>query len=155
MAIAFTFLVACIYKSLALTNYIVLHDTRAGLVHTWSILMGVCAGSVPWVTMMFLQQKLDDTHAVAGLGDVLTTGLLGTPNLMALQASTPTFYGGALFVLSWNVVVTTGILLRVGLFVPLRMPDDQLRIGDDAAHGEEPYVLWPLGRWPEFRRDTQ
>jgi len=117
--------------------------------------MGVCAGSVPWVTMMFLQQKLDDTHAVAGLGDVLTTGLLGTPNLMALQASTPTFYGGALFVLSWNVVVTTGILLRVGLFVPLRMPDDQLRIGDDAAHGEEPYVLWPLGRWPEFRRDTQ
>ena len=52
-------------------------------------------------------------------------------------------------------MVTTGILLRVGLFVPLRMPDDQLRIGDDAAHGEEPYVLWPLGRWPEFRRDTQ
>ncbi|KAG2592688.1 hypothetical protein PVAP13_5NG573200 [Panicum virgatum] len=145
----------------------------AGLVHTWAaILMGVCAGSVPWVTMMILHkrsallQKVDDTlavfhtHAVAGLLGGVLTGLLATPDLMALHSHVPgargAFYGGsvaqvgkqlggALFVVAWNVVVTTGIILGVGLVVPLRMPDEQLRIGDDAAHGEEVYALWGDG----------
>ncbi|KAG2601685.1 hypothetical protein PVAP13_5KG604800 [Panicum virgatum] len=145
----------------------------AGLVHTWAaILMGVCAGSVPWVTMMILHkrsallQKVDDTlavfhtHAVAGLLGGVLTGLLATPDLMALHSHVPgargAFYGGgvaqvgkqlggALFVVAWNVVVTTGIILGVGLVVPLRMPDEQLRIGDDAAHGEEAYALWGDG----------
>ena len=134
--------------------------------------MGVCAGSVPWVTMMILHkrsallQKVDDTlavfhtHAVAGLLGGVLTGLLATPDLMALHSHVPgargAFYGGgvaqvgkqlggALFVVAWNVVVTTGIILGVGLVVPLRMPDEQLRIGDDAAHGEEAYALWGDG----------
>ena len=134
--------------------------------------MGVCAGSVPWVTMMILHkrsallQKVDDTlavfhtHAVAGLLGGVLTGLLDTPDLMALHSHVPgargAFYGGsvaqvgkqlggALFVVAWNVVVTTGIILGVGLVVPLRMPDEQLRIGDDAAHGEEAYALWGDG----------
>uniref|UniRef100_A0A0D3ER67 Ammonium transporter AmtB-like domain-containing protein n=3 Tax=Oryza TaxID=4527 RepID=A0A0D3ER67_9ORYZ len=53
--------------------------------------------------------------------------------------------GGAAFVIAWNLVVTTAILLGIGLFIPLRMPDEQLMIGDDAAHGEEAYALWGDG----------
>ncbi|XP_044973064.1 ammonium transporter 2 member 3 [Hordeum vulgare subsp. vulgare] len=145
----------------------------AGLVHTWAaVLMGICAGSVPWFTMMVLHkrssllQKVDDTlavfhtHAVAGLLGGVLTGLLATPELTALHTHVPgtrgAFYGGgiqqvgkqlaaALFVVAWNVVVTTGIILGVGLVIPLRMPDEQLRIGDDAAHGEEAYALWGDG----------
>ncbi|RLM93924.1 ammonium transporter 2 member 2 [Panicum miliaceum] len=145
----------------------------AGLVHTWSaMLMGVSAGCIPWITMMILHKKssflmkVDDTlavfhtHAVAGvLGGVLT-GLLATPELCALDSPIPgargVFYGGgivqigkqlggALFVTVWNLVVTSAILLCIGLFIPLRMPDDQLMIGDDAAHGEEAYALWGDG----------
>ncbi|VAH65594.1 hypothetical protein VPH35_046064 [Triticum aestivum] len=145
----------------------------AGLVHTWAaVLMGICAGSVPWFTMMVLHkrsallQKVDDTlavfhtHAVAGLLGGVLTGLLATPELTTLHTHVPgtrgAFYGGgvqqvgkqlaaALFVVVWNVVVTTGIILAVGLVIPLRMPDEQLRIGDDAAHGEEAYALWGDG----------
>ncbi|KAM0891433.1 hypothetical protein ACQ4PT_026414 [Festuca glaucescens] len=145
----------------------------AGLVHTWAaMLMGISAGSVPWLTMMVLHkrssllQKVDDTlavfhtHAVAGLLGGVLTGLLATPELTSLHRHVPgtrgAFYGGgiaqvgkqlaaALFVVVWNVVVTTGILLCVGLVIPLRMPDDELKIGDDAAHGEEAYALWGDG----------
>uniref|UniRef100_A0A0D9V7F1 Ammonium transporter n=1 Tax=Leersia perrieri TaxID=77586 RepID=A0A0D9V7F1_9ORYZ len=145
----------------------------AGLVHTWAaILMGICGGSLPWFTMMILHkrsallQKVDDTlavfhtHAVAGLLGGLLTGLLATPGLTAVHTHIPgargAFYGGgigqvgkqiagALFVIVWNVVATTVILLGVGLVIPLRMPDEQLKIGDDAAHGEEAYALWGDG----------
>jgi ammonium transporter, Amt family len=44
---------------------------------------------------------------------------------------------GALFIISWNVVATTLVCLVVRLVVPLRMPDDELAIGDDAMHGEK------------------
>ncbi|TVU02367.1 hypothetical protein EJB05_52152, partial [Eragrostis curvula] len=163
-----------------LTNCIGLHTAHAGLVHTWSaILMGICAGSVPWVTMMILHkksdllQKVDDTlavfhtHAVAGLLGGVLTGLLATPDLTALHSHVPgtrgALYGGgvaqlgkqlggALFVVAWNVVVTTVILLGVGLLIPLRMPDEQLKIGDDAAHGEEAYALWGDGERFDVKR---
>ncbi|KAM0863010.1 hypothetical protein ACQ4PT_044880 [Festuca glaucescens] len=145
----------------------------AGLVQTWAaVIMGMCAGSVPWFTMMILHKKstllmkVDDTlavfhtHAVAGLLGGVLTGLLATPELMDMESPVPgtkgTFYGGgvgqvgkqlagAAFVIAWNLVVTTLILLGIGLFIPLRMPDDQLMIGDDAAHGEEAYALWGDG----------
>lgn len=67
------------------------------------------------------------------------------------------FYGGtggsqflkqivaASFVIAWNIVVTSIICLTIKLFVPLRMPDEQLMIGDDAVHGEEAYALWGDG----------
>ncbi|KAK3162371.1 hypothetical protein QOZ80_1BG0088770 [Eleusine coracana subsp. coracana] len=154
----------------------------AGLVHTWAaILMGVFAGTVPWVTMMILHkksdllQKVDDTlavfhtHAVAGLLGGVLTGLPATPELTALHSHVPgargVLYGGgaaqlgkqlagALFVVTWNVVVTTVILLGVGLVVPLRMPDDQLKIGDDAAHGEEAYALWGDGERFDVKRQA-
>ena len=145
----------------------------AGLVQTWAaVIMGVFAGSVPWFTMMILHKKsallmrVDDTlavfhtHAVAGLLGGVLTGLLATPELLEIESPVPglrgAFYGGgarqvgkqlagAAFVVAWNVAVTSLILLAIGLVVPLRMPDDQLMIGDDAAHGEEAYALWGDG----------
>ncbi|KAF3448062.1 hypothetical protein FNV43_RR08770 [Rhamnella rubrinervis] len=146
----------------------------AGLVQSWAaIVMGIVSGSVPWVSMMVLHkrssllQKVDDTlgvfhtHAVAGLLGGLLTGLLAEPALCRLILpvgnSRGAFYGGnggiqfvkqvvaALFVIGWNIVSTTTILLGIRLFIPLRMPDDQLMIGDDAVHGEEAYALWGDG----------
>ncbi|XP_073009351.1 ammonium transporter 2 member 2 [Typha latifolia] len=155
----------------------------AGLVHTWSaMLMGIFSGSIPWFTMMILHkkssllQKVDDTlavfhtHAVAGtLGGILT-GLLAVPELCRIQLPVPdakgTIYGGgiiqlfkqivaALFVIIWNIFSTTVILFAVGWFIPLRMPDDQLMIGDDAAHGEEAYALWGDGeKFDATRHET-
>ncbi|XP_012468529.1 ammonium transporter 2 [Gossypium raimondii] len=145
----------------------------AGLVQSWAaIVMGMLSGSIPWVSMMVLHkkcsllQKVDDalgvfhTHAVAGLLGGLLTGLLAEPDQCKLILPFDTrgaFYGGnggvqflkqivaALFVITWNVVSTSIILLFVRLFIPLRMPDNQLEIGDDAAHGEEAYALWGDG----------
>lgn len=101
------------------------------------------------------------THAVAGLLGALLTGLLAEPALCRLilpvTNSRGAFYGGsggvqllkqlvaALFVIGWNLVSTTIILLVIQLFMPLRMSDEQLAIGDDAVHGEEAYALWGDG----------
>ncbi|CAK7343826.1 unnamed protein product [Dovyalis caffra] len=142
----------------------------AGLVQGWAALvMGITSGTIPWYSMMCLSkklpllQKVDDTlgvfhtHAVAGtLGGALT-GLLAHPDLCSLFLPVPNskgaFYGsqgglqflkqlaGACFVIGWNVLVTSIILYGIKLFMPLRMTEDDLKIGDDAVHGEEAYAL--------------
>ncbi|KAI5072319.1 hypothetical protein GOP47_0012425 [Adiantum capillus-veneris] len=153
----------------------------AGLVQGWAaILMGMVSGSVPWFTMMIvhknstLLKNVDDTlgvfhtHAVAGtLGGVLT-GLFAQPTLssyfLPVTNSRGTFYGGegkfqvfkqiagALFIISWNVVVTSIICLVIKQVIPLRMSEEELLIGDDAAHGEEAYALWGDGEKYEGSR---
>ncbi|KAJ4979994.1 hypothetical protein NE237_010774 [Protea cynaroides] len=146
----------------------------AGVVQSWAaIVMGILSGSIPWFTMMILHrkstllQKVDDTlgvlhtHAVAGLLGGVLTGLLAEPVLSNLvlpkTGSRGAFYGkqggmqlikqvvAALFVIGWNIVSTTVILLAIQLFIPLRMSEEQLTIGDDAVHGEEAYALWGDG----------
>ncbi|KAJ7526480.1 hypothetical protein O6H91_16G008300 [Diphasiastrum complanatum] len=146
----------------------------AGVVQGWAaIIMGILSGSIPWFTMMVvhkksaLLQKVDDTlgvfhtHAVAGALGGLLTGLFAEPTLsnyfLVVQNSRGAFYGkngggqfgrqivGALFVIGWNLVVTSIIMLVIRMFVPLRMPEEQLIVGDDAAHGEEAYALWGDG----------
>ncbi|PKU87138.1 ammonium transporter 3 member 1 [Dendrobium catenatum] len=146
----------------------------AGLVQGWAaIAMGVLSGSLPWFTMMIvhkrssLLQKVDDTlgvfhtHAVAGFLGGATTGLFAEPTLCSLflpvTNSRGAFYGspggvqflkqivGALFVIGWNVVVTSIICLIIRTAIPLRMPEEELVVGDDAVHGEEAYALWGDG----------
>ncbi|KAI7730810.1 hypothetical protein M8C21_027741 [Ambrosia artemisiifolia] len=146
----------------------------AGVVQSWAaIVMGILSGSIPWFTMMILHkksvllQKVDDTlgvfhtHAVAGILGGLLTGLLAEPTLcnivLPVSGSRGAFYGknggkqflkqvvGALFVIGWNLISTTIILLVIKIFMPLRMPDNELMIGDDAVHGEEAYALWGDG----------
>ncbi|MCO5604550.1 hypothetical protein L7F22_058717 [Adiantum nelumboides] len=147
----------------------------AGVVQGWAaIAMGVCSGSVPWFTMMVVHkrsaflQKIDDTlgvfhtHAVAGFLGGLLTGIFAEPNLcnllgLVVTNSNGAIYGGnggiqvgkqlvgSLFIIGWNIVVTSIICLVVKLFVPLRMSDEQLLIGDDAVHGEDAYALYGDG----------
>lgn len=146
----------------------------AGVVQSWAaIIMGILSGSIPWYSMMILHkkstllQKVDDTlavfytHAVAGLLGGLVTGLLAEPTLCSLilpvKGTRGAFYGGdggklfakqlvaALFIIAWNFTSTTIICLFIRAFIPLRMSDSQLLIGDDAVHGEEAYALWGDG----------
>ncbi|KAL3622751.1 ammonium transporter Amt2 [Castilleja foliolosa] len=144
----------------------------AGVVQSWAaIIYGVVSGSVPWYAMMILHkkstllQKVDDTlavfytHAVAGILGGLLTGLFAHPTLCSMLLPVTNtkgaIYGGgilivkqlvgALFIISWNIVSTTVILLLIQLVIPLRMPQEQLLIGDDAVHGEEAYALWGDG----------
>ena len=140
--------------------------------------MGIASGTIPWYTMMVLSkklpflQKVDDTlgvfhtHAVAGtLGGALT-GLFAHPDLSRLFLAVPnskgSFYGGrggvqfwkqlvaAAFIIGWNVVATSIILNVIRLIIPLRMTDEEIEIGDDAAHGEEAYALQGQGRREKF-----
>ncbi|KAI3972937.1 hypothetical protein MKX01_019595 [Papaver californicum] len=146
----------------------------AGLVQGWAaIVMGVLSGSIPWFTMMIvhkrcsLLQTIDDTlgvfhtHAVAGILGGIMTGLFAEPELSALflpvTNSRGAIYGGsggmqlvkqlagAGFIVALNIIVTTIICLLIRLVIPLRMPEEQLLVGDDAAHGEEAYALWGDG----------
>jgi ammonium transporter, Amt family len=158
--------------------------TNTGVVHSWAaLLMGMVSGSIPWFTMMILHkksallQKVDDTlgvfhtHAVAGLIGGLMTGILAVPelcndNTTSIPGQKGAAYGsgigqvlkqltGAMFVIFWNFLTTTILLLTIRLFIPLRMPDDELMIGDDAAHGEEAYALWGDGeKFDATRHET-
>ncbi|XP_022751568.1 putative ammonium transporter 4 member 1 [Durio zibethinus] len=49
---------------------------------------------------------------------------------------------GILFVVIVNILSRSIICLFVQLFVPLRMSQEDMEIGDEAAHGEEAYVIW-------------
>ncbi|KAL9675321.1 hypothetical protein QQ045_003523 [Rhodiola kirilowii] len=146
----------------------------AGLVQGWAaMLMGMVSGSIPWYTMTVLSkkltllQKVDDTlgilhtHAIAGVLGGALTGLFAHPTLCGMFLTVPNsngaFYGsnggiqflkqlvGAAFVISWNVVVTSLILLLIRFFVPLRMLDEELKLGDQAVHGEEAYAFGNQG----------
>ncbi|CAI0399493.1 unnamed protein product [Linum tenue] len=127
-----------------------------------------------------LLQKVDDTmavfhtHAVAGsLGGILT-GLFAEPKLNDLFYATygeymGLFYGfnmgqlrlgfrqvgvqllGIVFVVCLNVVTTSIICLLIQLVVPLRMSEEDMEIGDEAAHGEEAYAIWGSGEKHEQR----
>ena len=58
----------------------------------------------------------------------------------------------ALFVVGWNIVWTSLIMLFIKYVcrVPLRMSDEQCAIGDYAIHGEEPYTFEYYNR--KYRR---
>ncbi|CAA6654721.1 unnamed protein product [Spirodela intermedia] len=139
----------------------------AGLVHGWAaIVMGMLSGSIPWFTMMILHknlpllQKVDDTLAVFHTHAPELCNVV-----LPVSGTRGVLYGGgafqllkqlvaAGFVIGWNIVVTTLILLAIRVFIPLRMPDEQLMIGDDAAHGEEAYALWGDGERYETVRHS-
>lgn len=106
------------------------------------------------------------THAIAGtLGGVLT-GLFAVPKLSRLFYNVPdwnkyiglayalqtgrTSAGlrqmgvqliGILFIVCLNIVATTLICLCIKMFVPLRVSEEELKVGDDEVHGEVAYVL--------------
>ncbi len=140
----------------------------AGFVNGYgAIIIGVCAGIIPWLSMNKLQKtalmsKVDDvlsvfsTHGVAGLMGGLLVGVLADPNMLVYigtdkDAPGVSVTGGAhqlllqfyaaAFIIVFNAVGTFIILKIISIFVSLRMPELMLLIGDDAVHGEEAYAL--------------
>jgi ammonium transporter, Amt family len=142
----------------------------AGYVSGWgAIIIGVCAGIIPWFMMNKVQttalfRRVDDTlsvlstHGVAGLMGGLLTGILANPDMIEYIGTdkdapgvngTGWAYGNfhqfmlqlyaALFIIVLNVVATYVILKVISIFVALRMDEATLRVGDDAVHGETAY----------------
>ncbi len=98
------------------------------------------------------------THGIAGLIGGLMVGIVAEPNVVEYigvhGASTLPGKAGVIhgswtllkwqfFAAAWVIVFTaimTFIILKVlGLFVPLRLTDEELEIGDHAIHGNEVY----------------
>ncbi|KAL8499309.1 hypothetical protein ACS0TY_022329 [Phlomoides rotata] len=119
-----------------------------------------------------LLQKVDDTmavfhtHAVAGTLGGLLTGCFANPKLCKLfygKQFVGLFYGfemgqahtgfkqlglqivGVLFIVVVNIITTSLICILINFIVPLRMTEEDMEIGDEAAHGEEAYAIWGQG----------
>ena len=134
-----------------------------------AIIIGLVCSAIVWVAWTYLPKyvwpfnKVDDalgvvyTHGIAGLFGGLLVGLLADPNMIVYLglgknpsiSGTGLFYGhgkqlavqagAALTIIVWDAAVTFILLKLIGLVVKLRIPDDQLEIGDVAVHGEEAY----------------
>jgi len=140
----------------------------AGVVAGWgAIVLAFGSGTIPWFTMNILAKKLgwfarvDDTlevfhtHFVGSLVGGIGTGLFATAEGCAAFGITNNGGAidgngrqvwlqivGALFVIGWNIVWTSLIMLFIKYVcrVPLRMSEEHMAIGDYAIHGEEPYT---------------
>jgi Amt family ammonium transporter len=111
-------------------------------------------------------RKVDDTlgviytHGFAGLAGGLLVGIFADPQmalfykagkhgLTAGGAVAGLIHGNATllkwqflagaFVIAWTGLVTFGLLKLVGRFIPLRMSEKNMEIGDIAEHGHEVY----------------
>jgi ammonium transporter, Amt family len=134
-----------------------------------AIVIGLVCSSVVWVAWYTLPKyvwpfnKVDDalgvvyTHGIAGLFGGLLVGLLADPKMIEYIglgknpsiSGTGLFYGhpkqlaiqagAALTIIIWDSAVTFVLLKGIGLFIKLRIPDEDLEIGDIAVHGEEAY----------------
>jgi Amt family ammonium transporter len=141
-----------------------------------AIVIGLVCSGVVWVAWQYLPKyvwpfnRVDDalgvvyTHGIAGLFGGLLVGLLADPNMIVYVglgktssvAGTGLFYGhphqllvqagAALTIIVWDGLVTFLILKGIGLFMKLRIPDEELQIGDVAVHGEEAYPTEELVR---------
>jgi ammonium transporter, Amt family len=140
-----------------------------------AIIIGVVAGIIPWLSMNKLQKtklmmKVDDTlsvfstHGIAGLTGGLLVGVLANPDMLLYIGTdkeapginvTGLIYGnapqlllqaeGAAFIIVYNAIATAIILGVISIFVPLRMDEATLKVGDDAVHGETAYAIGAEG----------
>ncbi|HEY1687500.1 MAG TPA: ammonium transporter, partial [Solirubrobacteraceae bacterium] len=137
----------------------------AGFVNGYgAIIIGAVCATIVWMAIRFLSRapifrSVDDTlgvvytHGIAGLFGGLLVGLLanskmveyfgtggdenisvtGGMHLLGWQALT------ALWVIVFTAIATFIILKLIGIFIPLRLSDEELEIGDHAIHGNEVY----------------
>jgi Amt family ammonium transporter len=140
-----------------------------------AIIIGICAGIIPWLSMNRLQKttlmmRVDDTlsvfstHGIAGLMGGLLTGILASPDMLEYIGTdkdapgvsvTGLVYGnahqlllqvyGAAFIIVYNAIATFIILTIISFITPLRMDDATLKVGDDAVHGETAYAIGAEG----------
>jgi Amt family ammonium transporter len=98
------------------------------------------------------------THGIAGLLGGLLTGVFadsseivypGKGKTAPISAAAGLIHGNwhllkwqaitAAFVIAWSAIATFALLKLVGLFIPLRMSEENMEIGDTAEHGHEVY----------------
>ena len=142
-----------------------------------AIIIGVAASVIVWFAWNYLSKvrpfsKVDDalgvvyTHGIAGLLGGLMVGLLADPKMIVYLgggqspsvSTAGLFYGNpkqlliqagaALTVIIWDGLVTFLILRGIGLFMKLRIPDEELEVGDAMVHGEEASPSEELTRVP-------
>jgi ammonium transporter, Amt family len=132
-----------------------------------AMLSGAIACTIVWFAWTYLQpiliKRVDDamgvfyTHGIAGLCGGLLVGIFADPTVVVYPKTvtgvpfsvTGWLYGdrhefflqifAALTIIVWDATVTFLILKIISIFTPLRMPDEELELGDVAAHGEEAY----------------
>jgi Amt family ammonium transporter len=100
------------------------------------------------------------THGIAGFAGGLMTGIFADPHMIEAYGPTGStkgdvtslagaiygnwtllkwqFFAGV-FVICWSAIATFVILKVVGIFIPLRMKEENMEIGDVAEHGHEVY----------------
>jgi Amt family ammonium transporter len=132
----------------------------AGFVNGWgAIAIGVIAAALVYLALNYLSRtapfrNVDDTlgvvytHGFAGVAGGLLVGIFanklmageheglisgGGLHLLGVQAYT------ALWVIVFSAIGTFILLKLVGLFVPLRMTEEEMETGDIAVHGHEVY----------------
>ena len=134
-----------------------------------AIIIGLVCSAIVWFAWNYLSKvppfnKVDDalgvvyTHGIAGLFGGLLVGLLADPKMIVYLglgknpvniSGSGLFYGhahqllvqlgAAVTIIIWDGLVTFLLLKGIGLFMRLRMTDEELEIGDVAIHGEEAY----------------
>jgi Amt family ammonium transporter len=132
----------------------------AGFVNGWgAIIIGVIASALVYLALNYLSRlrpfrNVDDTlgvvytHGFAGVAGGLLVGIFanklmageheglisgGGLHLLGVQAYT------ALWVIVFSAIGTYILLKLVSVFVPLRMTDEEMEVGDIAVHGHEVY----------------
>ena len=133
-----------------------------------AILSAVIACTIVWFAWTYLQpilaKHVDDamgvlyTHGIAGFAGGCLVGIFADPSVVvyhSVNGTVPGFVGtgwlyghrhlffqqilAGLTIIVWDALVTFIILKVISIFTPLRMPDEDLEIGDLAVHGEEAY----------------
>jgi ammonium transporter, Amt family len=132
----------------------------AGFVNGWgAIIIGVVASTIVYLALNYLSRtapfrNVDDTlgvvytHGFAGVVGGLLVGVFA--NVLMGGEHEGLISGGGLELLKWQALtalwvivfsaVMTFILLKiVSIFVPLRMSEEEMEVGDLAVHGHEVY----------------
>ncbi len=145
-----------------------------------AIVIGLVTSAAVWGLFGYLPRKVwpfnkvDDalgvvyTHGFAGLLGGLLVGLLADPKMIIYLGlgknpdvtTAGLFYGhpkqlliqggAALTVIVWDGLVTFLLLRGIGLFMKLRMPDNELLAGDILVHGEVAYPMEEPEAEPDF-----
>jgi Amt family ammonium transporter len=138
----------------------------AGFVNGFAAIgIGAVGAVIPWVTMQYLPRvnffkKIDDTlgvmhtHLIPGAIGGLMTGIFADPAMIVYPGSGKTadsavtglFYGNPhqlwvqllalVVILVYDGIATFVVINIVRIFVPLRMPDKHLEVGDEMVHGD-------------------
>jgi ammonium transporter, Amt family len=107
-------------------------DDALGVVYTHGI-AGLFGGLM---VGLFADPKMIEYIGLGKTSSISGAGLFyGHPKQLAIQA------GAALTIIIWDAAVTFAILMVIKYVfrMNLRLPDEQLEIGDVAVHGEEAY----------------